>query len=73
MLTVGLDSCRDVLTQALVNIEHIQVDASQLNYERVTHSLACPYIGLQDASQLFHSLWVLQDIHILSNKSRKHN
>lgn len=64
-LTICLNSSRDVLAEALVDIEHVKVNSSQLDDERVSHSLTGSDVGLQDTAQLFHSLWVLQDVHVL--------
>lgn len=49
-LTVALDGRRDVLAQALVDVEHVQVNAAQLQNEGVTHSFTRPHISLQDAA-----------------------
>lgn len=69
MLSVGLTVClngsRDVLAEALVDVKHVKVNPSQLDDEGVSHSLTGSDVGLQDAAQLFHSLWVLQNVHIL--------
>ena len=31
----------------------------------MSHGLTGADVGLQDAAQLFHGLWVLQDVHVL--------
>lgn len=64
-LTIGLNGGRDVLAQALVDIEHVEVNPSQLDDKGVSDSLAGSDVGLQDAAQLLHRLCVLQDVHIL--------
>ncbi len=64
-LTICLNGSRDVLAEALVDIEHVKVNPSQLDDKRVSHSLTGSDVGLQDAAQLFHRLWVLQDVHVL--------
>lgn len=66
-LTVGLDGRGDVLAQALVDVKHVQVDASQLHDKGVAHGLAGTHVSLQDAAQLSHCLWVLQDVHVLKS------
>lgn len=68
ILTVGLDGSRDVLAQALVDIEHVKVDSAQLDDEGVSHRLAGSDVGLQDAAQLLHRLRVLQDVHVLGSR-----
>lgn len=67
-LTVCLNSGRDVLAEALVHVEHVQVDAPQLDDEGVSHGLAGSDVGLQDAAQLLDGLRVLQDVHVLSRR-----
>lgn len=67
VLTIGLNGRGDVLTQALVDVQHVQVDASQLHHKRVTDGLTRPHIGLQDATELTHRLRVLQDVYVLTN------
>lgn len=67
-LTICLNGSRDVLAEALVDVEHVKVDPSQLDDKRVSHSLTGSDVGLQDAAQLFHSLWVLQDVHVLKEQ-----
>lgn len=64
-LTVCLNGSRDVLAEALVDVKHVKVNPSQLDDKGVSHSLTGSDVGLQDAAQLFHSLWVFQDVHIL--------
>lgn len=49
-LTIALDGRRDVLAQALVDVEHVQVNAAQLQDEWVTHGFTRPHVGLQDAA-----------------------
>lgn len=57
-LTVCLNGSRDVLTEALVDIEHVEVNPSQLDDKGVSYCLTSSYIGLQDAAQLLHGLRV---------------
>lgn len=64
-LTICLNGSRDVLAEALVDVEHVEVNPAQLDDEGVSHGLAGSDIGLQDAAQLFHRLRVLQDVHVL--------
>lgn len=45
-LTVCLDSSRNVLTEALVHIEHVQVNPSQLDNKGVSHGLAGSDVSL---------------------------
>lgn len=33
----------------------------------MSHCLAGPDVGLQNAAQLLHGLWVLQDVHVLKD------
>lgn len=58
LLTICLNGSRDVLAEALVDIEHVEVNPSQLDDKGVSYSLTSSYISLQDAAQLFHSLRV---------------
>lgn len=64
-LTVALDSRGDVFTQALVDVQHVQVDAAKLHYEGVADSLAGSDVCLEDAAQLTHRLRIFQDVHVL--------
>lgn len=64
-LTVCLNGSRDVLAEALVHVEHVKVNPSQLDNKGVSHCLAGPDIGLKNAAQLFDGFWVLQDVHVL--------
>lgn len=68
-LTICLNGSRNVLTEALVHVKHVKVDPSQLDDEGVSHGLTGSHVGLQDAAKLLHSLWVLQDVHILKGGS----
>lgn len=70
--TVGLDGSRDVFTEALVYVEHVQVYATQLNNKRVSYGFTRSDVGLQDAAQLLHCLRVLQDVHILQQDKSIH-
>lgn len=58
LLTICLNGSRDVLAEALVDIEHVEVNPSQLDDKGVSYSLTSSYISLQDAAQLLHSLRV---------------
>lgn len=67
-LTVRLDGSRDVLAEALVDVQHVQVNPSQLDDEGVSHGFAGSDVGLQDAAQLLDRLWILQDVNVLSGR-----
>lgn len=64
-LTISLYSRGNVFTQALVDIEHVQVDPPQLDDEWMADSFAGSDVCLQDAAQLTHRLRILQDVHVL--------
>lgn len=57
-LTIGLNGGRDVLAEALVDIEHVEVNPSQLDDKGVSYSLTGSDVSLQDAAQLLHRLCV---------------
>lgn len=57
-LTICLNGSRDVLAEALVDIEHVEVNPPQLDDKWVPNSLTSSDVGLQDAAQLLHSLRV---------------
>lgn len=70
-LTVGLNGGRDVLAEALVDVEHVEVNPPQLDDKGVSHSLTGSDVGLQDAAQLLHRLCVFQDVHILRDSTNR--
>lgn len=63
--TICLNGSRDVLAEALVDIEHVEVNPPQLDDKGVSNGLTSSYVGLQDAAQLLHSLRVFEDVNIL--------
>lgn len=64
-LTICLNGSRDILAEALVDVEHVKVNPSQLDDKGMSHRLTGSDVGFQDAAQLFHSLRVLQNVHVL--------
>ena len=48
-----------------VNVEHVQVNFSQLVDEGMTECLARPHVGLQDVPELFDRLEILEELDVL--------
>ena len=63
--TICLNGSRDILAEALVDVEHVEVNPSQLDDKGVSHGFTGSDVGFQDAAQLLHRLRVLQNVHVL--------
>lgn len=64
-LTIALDGRGNVFTETFVDVEHVEVNSTQLDNKRMTDSFTGSDVGLQDAAKLPHRFCVLQNVHIL--------
>lgn len=61
---IDTDRLYDVLRHNFVHIQHVQVDAAQLQHERMTECLACSHICSENAAQLLDGRHIFQIVNI---------
>lgn len=58
--------CLDnVLRHDFINVQHVQVDATELQHKRMAERFACTHIGAQNAAQLLNGRHALQMVDVL--------